>query len=257
MIRAIASAPGKAILFGEHAVVYGNTAIAAALSDLRISVVATYNPHPDHDHVAISLIFNDIKTDDGVPSRLEFSRDSVDSIYKLSKELTISRPTPAMITALQETLKFQMKDQLQQGVMSLLYLIVSTLPELFQDRDSLFSLSVEVTSQGLPIGAGLGSSAAFSVASAATLLLLHKKIESSFVSFSDLRMRPSTDDLYIINTWSYNSEIIIHGNPSGLDNYTSCWGGLVKFSKESMSFESILNSEDIPISILLTNTKVS
>ena len=33
-----ASAPGKVILFGEHAVVHGVTAIAAALSDLRIFV---------------------------------------------------------------------------------------------------------------------------------------------------------------------------------------------------------------------------
>lgn len=33
---AIASAPGKVILFGEHAVVHGVTAVAAALSDLRI-----------------------------------------------------------------------------------------------------------------------------------------------------------------------------------------------------------------------------
>lgn len=38
MPTSIASAPGKVILFGEHAVVYGVTAIAAALSDLRIIV---------------------------------------------------------------------------------------------------------------------------------------------------------------------------------------------------------------------------
>lgn len=37
MVKAKASAPGKAILFGEHAVVYGVTAIAVALSDLRIT----------------------------------------------------------------------------------------------------------------------------------------------------------------------------------------------------------------------------
>jgi hypothetical protein len=36
--RVVSSAPGKVILFGEHAVVHGVTAIAAALSDLRIFV---------------------------------------------------------------------------------------------------------------------------------------------------------------------------------------------------------------------------
>lgn len=33
-----ASAPGKVILFGDHAVVYGKLAIAAAVSDLRVNV---------------------------------------------------------------------------------------------------------------------------------------------------------------------------------------------------------------------------
>ena len=36
----VSSAPGKVILFGEHAVVYGKTAVGAAVSDLRIVVTA-------------------------------------------------------------------------------------------------------------------------------------------------------------------------------------------------------------------------
>ena len=37
-MKVVSSAPGKVILFGEHAVVHGVTAVAAALSDLRIFV---------------------------------------------------------------------------------------------------------------------------------------------------------------------------------------------------------------------------
>ena len=54
----------------------------------------------------------------------------------------------------------------------------------------------------------------------------------------------------------YAGEVLIHGNPSGLDNTTSCFGGMVKFRKlaEGNDFEIM---QRVPVlDILLTNTKV-
>ena len=53
-----ATAPGKIILFGEHAVVYGRPAIAAPVSQLRATAVIT-----PHEHSGIRLIAPDLDTD--------------------------------------------------------------------------------------------------------------------------------------------------------------------------------------------------
>jgi mevalonate kinase len=60
----------------------------------------------------------------------------------------------------------------------------------------------------LPVGAGLGSSASFSVCGAAALLKFHGL--------------DATDDA--INRWAFLAEKIIHGNPSGIDNTVATFG---------------------------------
>lgn len=51
------------------------------------------------------------------------------------------------------------------------------------------------------------------------------------------------------------SEVIIHGEPSGLDNTTSCYGGAVKLNKTVGKFEK-LSPLPSGVGILLTNTRV-
>ena len=89
--------------------------------------------------------------------------------------------------------------------------------------------SMEISSQ-IPTGAHLGSSAAVSVASIAALL-----------SFLKVKW-----DLDLINKLAYEAEKVFHGNPSGADNSTIVYGGLVWYRKESGDLKII---QKLPFSI--------
>ncbi len=66
----------------------------------------------------------------------------------------------------------------------------------------------------LPIGAGLGSSAAYAVCIAAGLLAWRHAVTTPFDDSSRL----------LINAWAFEAEKIMHGNPSGIDNCVSTYG---------------------------------
>lgn len=95
---------------------------------------------------------------------------------------------------------------------------------LYENR----GLNISVRSASLPIGSGLGSSAAFSVASSAALLALvleqNQNLSSAHVAGLHGQIPPESI-LDSINQWAFAAETIIHGNPSGLDNTVSCKGG--------------------------------
>lgn len=79
----------------------------------------------------------------------------------------------------------------------------------------------------IPIGYGLGSSAAISAGYTAALLS-HLKIDW---------------DLKIVNDIAYQGEKIFHGNPSGADNTTVIFGGFVWYRKELESLKVFHNIE--------------
>ncbi|XP_009246504.2 mevalonate kinase isoform X13 [Pongo abelii] len=66
------------------------------------------------------------------------------------------------------------------------------------------------------------------------------------------KQRWTREDLELINKWAFQGERVIHGNPSGVDNAVSTWGGALRYHQGKIS--SLKRSP--ALQILLTNTKV-
>uniref|UniRef100_A0A8D2AUV1 Mevalonate kinase n=1 Tax=Sciurus vulgaris TaxID=55149 RepID=A0A8D2AUV1_SCIVU len=66
------------------------------------------------------------------------------------------------------------------------------------------------------------------------------------------RQRWSEENLELINKWAFQGERVIHGNPSGVDNAVSTWGGALRYQQGKIS--SLKRPP--ALQILLTNTKV-
>ncbi len=79
---------------------------------------------------------------------------------------------------------------------------------------------IEIRSE-IPVGAGLGSSASFSVCLATLLLLKARKISPHLTD----EMKQS------INKYAFQAEKVIHGNPSGVDNTLCTFGGAKLYQK--------------------------
>uniref|UniRef100_A0A8C7BW03 Mevalonate kinase n=1 Tax=Neovison vison TaxID=452646 RepID=A0A8C7BW03_NEOVI len=66
------------------------------------------------------------------------------------------------------------------------------------------------------------------------------------------KQRWAVEDLELINKWAFQGERMIHGNPSGVDNAVSTWGGALRFQQGKISSLE----RPLALKILLTNTKV-
>ncbi|XP_041642587.1 mevalonate kinase isoform X2 [Cheilinus undulatus] len=231
------SAPGKAILHGEHAVVHGKVALAVSLNlrtYLKLKATTTGKVCINLPNIDTFLCWDLSELKQLIP-------------HSLGKREEVKLLDTELVGRLREFVGVTNGnlDTCNMATLSFLYIYIS----LFRSSQ-LPSLTLTVWSE-LPTGAGLGSSAAYSVCLAAALLCASGAIPTPLKEW-DHSARWCQEDLELINSWAFQGEMIIHGNPSGVDNAVGTWGGMLRF----------LAGKIIPLSrvpllrILLTNTKV-
>jgi len=226
------SAPSKVILHGEHAVVYGKTAVAAAL-DLRTRM--TIKPHKE----LVVVNFPDL----GISQ--SWTLDQLRKLFssKPSAELQGEVDMP-YLDRLHDFLGTSQSNLSMASVICFLYLYSIIM------EDVLVPMEIQVESE-IPLGAGLGSSAALSVCLSAGLTgVLHqvKSLEKNIFNHLEQAMRKEICKL------AYLSEKILHGTPSGIDNSVSTYGGLLHFTSGVLT--TIPCSSNTAFNILLVNTRV-
>ncbi|KAI9306044.1 mevalonate kinase-like protein [Cunninghamella echinulata] len=233
--KALISAPGKVILFGEHAVVHQKYAVAASLG-LRTHLYI----EKTQDEVCYLNLPDVNATRQWSLSEIPFD--------KVQDEKDGAHPIQDMMPELKAKL-YEIAGDIEsvaqeQALLAFLYLLITLAP---RDQTKRTGLKVGARSF-LPVSAGLGSSASYSVVLATSLLILFDHIPVDFETSDQY-------NTYIekINLYAFKAEQVIHGNPSGVDNAVSAYGGAKSFLK-GKGFSTLEGFKSLRL--LLTNTKV-
>ncbi|XP_061230729.1 mevalonate kinase isoform X2 [Neopsephotus bourkii] len=233
----VVSAPGKAILHGEHAVVHGKVALAVAL-DLRTFL--RLRPCGERG-LCVRL-----------PGVSVVRSWDAPSLQALRRGFAGKRCPGGRVAEQLDTLKefagiaagASAPESLAILAFLYMYLAISA------KHGDVPSVDILVWSE-LPTGAGLGSSAAYAVCLAAALLTVCGAI-SCPLKEGEPTARWTEEELALINHWAFQGERVIHGNPSGVDNAVGTWGGALRYQSGK-----ITPLKRVPmLKILLTNTKV-
>ena len=244
------SAPGKVIVFGEHAVVHGKHAMAAAISLRSYLLVTTLSK----SHRTITLNFRDIGLDhtwdiDSLPweifNRPDKKKFYYDLVTSLDQEL-LDAMKPHI-----ETVSVDKPEEIrkihQSSATAFLYLFLSLSSP--QTPAAIYTMRSTI-----PIGAGLGSSASVCVCLSSALLLQIRVLAGPH---RDQPPDESEVQIERINRWAFVGEMCIHGNPSGVDNTVSAGGKAVLFRRGDYSKPpSVVPIIDFPeLPLLLVNSR--
>ncbi|KIM33447.1 hypothetical protein M408DRAFT_326161 [Serendipita vermifera MAFF 305830] len=231
------SAPGKVILFGEHAVVHGVTAIGACV-DLRCYALASHRDDgkvslhlPDLNNWRHAWDIESLPWDAVTPTRVGEDHGPI-----LDARLMDAIDT----RALPDTVNLPQFLRAKAAVTAFLYIYMI----LRQDGKPKPSFNF-VTRSTLPIGAGLGSSASYSACVASVNLIfarrtslnepvrrrLNSEAAISYVIKHDGRRAIPSEVAEEVNKWAFVAEKVMHGNPSGVDNTVSVHGGATAYKR--------------------------
>eukprot|EP01100_Stratorugosa_tubuloviscum_P002556 TRINITY_DN15_c3_g1_i2.p1 TRINITY_DN15_c3_g1~~TRINITY_DN15_c3_g1_i2.p1 ORF type:complete len:432 (-),score=184.85 TRINITY_DN15_c3_g1_i2:21-1316(-) len=243
------SAPGKVILFGEHAVVYGFKAIATSIN-LRTQICLKLVNGSGKIH----LNRPNLKT----CMNLTWSQSQIFQLFSNYKSGSNIEPCSN-----------DLSNQLfnffnEKGLVSFFYLyhlifLSSLSQQVQQDLQTNWDLIFDINST-LPVGAGLGSSAAYCVSLTAVLFTAKKHLISiqnnNDNNNNNNKINFTKQQLDLINNCSYFAEQIMHGpGASGIDNSVATYGNALIFCKKATNPIQLISS--IPrLNILLTNTHV-
>jgi mevalonate kinase len=243
------SAPGKVIVFGEHAVVHGKAALAAAISLRSYLLVTTLSK----SHRSVTLNFRDIGLDhtwdiDKLPWDVFQHPSKKKMYYDLVTELD-----PELLEAMQPHVAAVSPDEAedirkirQSSAAAFLYLFLSL-------GSPNAHAAVYTLRSTIPPGAGLGSSASVCVCISSALLL---QIRTLAGPHPDQPPQEAEVQIERINRWAFVGEMCIHGNPSGVDNTVSAGGKAVLFRRDDYTKPPTVKSlHDFPeLPLLLVNT---
>ncbi|OAD53412.1 Mevalonate kinase [Eufriesea mexicana] len=235
MIQFKVSAPGKVILFGEHAVVHGKTAIAASI-DLR--TVLNFTELPEEEEI-IKICFPKVNL------FMSISLQQIQNFFFTNKNTEHIENYDIFYSKVKEFVCIINYTNLQQklSLEAFFYLFIFiTQVEKIKVKPFEIQLNTELT-----LNSGLGSSGSFAVCLAACFLhwsCLQKNIYKIF----------DYSTLDVISKYALSCERIMHGNPSGIDNFVSTYGSIIEFKKGDYA-KPINNVHTMKI--LLVDTRVN
>ncbi|KAF4120702.1 mevalonate kinase [Geosmithia morbida] len=222
------SAPGKVIVWGEHSVVHGKAAIAAAISLRSYLHVTTLSKSKR----IITLRFPDVDLVhtwdiDDLPWEAFQHPSKKKSYYSLVTELDqdLLEALRPHIASVSPERPEDIRKIHQHSALAFLYLFLSLGSPSFPG--CMYTLRSTI-----PIGAGLGSSASVSVCLAAALLLQLRTLSGPHPDQPHDEARLQVER---INCWAFVAEMCIHGNPSGIDNTVATQGKAVLFQRTDYS----------------------